>query len=77
MCDRGEIVVSLLQQEQYRNSERSVEDNKNKKHQQYQAIALHMWKVCDLLVEEHLNKAQYLVDFFSLNVPRWTRSILA
>lgn len=30
-----------------------------------------------LLVEENLNKAQDLVDFFSLNVPRWTRSILA
>lgn len=52
VCDRGEVVVSLLQQEQYRKSEtfcqRNDEANKNTKHQHYQAIALHMWKVCDL-----------------------------
>lgn len=48
VCDKGEVVVSLLQQERRRNSEkfsqRCLED-KNTKHQHYQAIALHMWKV--------------------------------
>lgn len=42
-------MVSLLQQERCRDaatfSERCLEDNKNSKHQYYQAIALHMWKV--------------------------------
>lgn len=52
VCDKGEVVVSLLQQERRRNSEtfsqRCLENNKNTKHQHHQAIALHMWKVWDV-----------------------------
>nr|XP_020471732.1 calpain-10 [Monopterus albus] len=49
VCERGEVLVSLLQQRKWRNMEKCaqmpVEDSKNTKHQHYQAVALHMWKV--------------------------------
>ncbi|KAM4605520.1 calpain-10 [Polymixia lowei] len=47
--DRGEVLVSLLQHWRCRNIEqyaqRPLEGSNNRKHQHYQAIALHMWKV--------------------------------
>ncbi|TNN67804.1 Calpain-10 [Liparis tanakae] len=49
VCERGEVLVSLLQHRTWRNPERStqtaLEDGRNATHQRYQAIALHMWKV--------------------------------
>ncbi|XP_028284086.1 calpain-10 [Parambassis ranga] len=49
VCDRGEVLVSLLQHRKQRNTEKyaqtPLDDSKNTKHQHYQAIALHMWKV--------------------------------
>ncbi|XP_030258779.1 calpain-10 [Sparus aurata] len=49
VCERGEVLVSLLQHRKWRNTEKYaqtlLEDSKNTKHQHYQAIALHMWKV--------------------------------
>lgn len=49
VCERGEVLVSLLQHRKRRNAAKyaqtPLEDSKNIKHQHYQAIALHMWKV--------------------------------
>ncbi|XP_026169223.1 calpain-10 [Mastacembelus armatus] len=49
VCERGEVLVSLLQYRKWRNTEKyaqtPLEDSQNTKHQHYQAIALHMWKV--------------------------------
>ncbi|XP_070831082.1 calpain-10 [Chaetodon trifascialis] len=49
VCERGEVLISLLQHRKLRNMEKyaqtPLEDSKNTKHQHYQAIALHMWKV--------------------------------
>lgn len=49
VCERGEVLVSLLQHRKWRHPEKyaqtPLEDSKNTKHQHYQAIALHMWKV--------------------------------
>ncbi|XP_015242159.1 PREDICTED: calpain-10 isoform X1 [Cyprinodon variegatus] len=49
VCAEGEVLVSLLQHRKCRNTEkysqRTLEDRSNTKHQHYQAIALHMWKV--------------------------------
>uniref|UniRef100_A0A3P8SRE4 Calpain 10 n=1 Tax=Amphiprion percula TaxID=161767 RepID=A0A3P8SRE4_AMPPE len=49
VCERGEVLISLLQHRKWRNTETyaqtPLEDSKNTKHQHYQAIALHMWKV--------------------------------
>ncbi|XP_038125596.1 calpain-10 [Cyprinodon tularosa] len=49
VCAEGEVLVSLLQHRKCRNmekySQRTLEDRSNTKHQHYQAIALHMWKV--------------------------------
>uniref|UniRef100_A0A8C2X4E6 Calpain 10 n=1 Tax=Cyclopterus lumpus TaxID=8103 RepID=A0A8C2X4E6_CYCLU len=49
VCERGEVLVSLLQHRKWRNTEQctqtTLEDSKNTTHQHYQAIALHMWKV--------------------------------
>ncbi|TKS79930.1 Calpain-10 [Collichthys lucidus] len=49
VCERGEVLVSLLQHRKWRSTEKyaqkPLEDSKNTKHQHYQAIALHMWKV--------------------------------
>ncbi|KAF3699282.1 Calpain-10 [Channa argus] len=49
VCEKGEVLVSLLQHRKWRNMEKyaqtPLEDSKNTKHQHYQAIALHMWKV--------------------------------
>uniref|UniRef100_A0A3Q1IJ49 Calpain catalytic domain-containing protein n=1 Tax=Anabas testudineus TaxID=64144 RepID=A0A3Q1IJ49_ANATE len=49
VCERGEVLVSLLQHRKLRNRENcaqtQLDDSKNTKHQHYQAIALHMWKV--------------------------------
>uniref|UniRef100_A0A665T5B8 Calpain 10 n=1 Tax=Echeneis naucrates TaxID=173247 RepID=A0A665T5B8_ECHNA len=49
VSERGEVLVSLLQHRKWRKTEKyaqtPLEDNKNTKHQHYQAIALHMWKV--------------------------------
>ncbi|KAM9323625.1 calpain-10 isoform 1-T5 [Pholidichthys leucotaenia] len=49
VCERGEVLVSLLQHRKWRNAEKHAqtppEDNENTKHQHYHAIALHMWKV--------------------------------
>ncbi|XP_023261718.1 calpain-10 [Seriola lalandi dorsalis] len=49
VSERGEVLVSLLQHRKWRNTEKyaqtPLEDNKNTKHQHYQATALHMWKV--------------------------------
>ncbi|XP_068427781.1 calpain-10 [Clinocottus analis] len=46
VCERGEVLVSLLQR---RNTERRAEtpseDGESTTHQHYRAIALHMWKV--------------------------------
>ncbi|CAN9502900.1 unnamed protein product [Ophioblennius macclurei] len=46
---RGEVLITLLQHRKCRNSEKysqtSLQDCKDTKHQHYQAIALHMWKV--------------------------------
>lgn len=47
VCGRGEVLVSLLQHRKRRTADRCpLEDGKNTAHQHYQAIALHMWKVC-------------------------------
>uniref|UniRef100_A0A3B5LJA8 Calpain 10 n=1 Tax=Xiphophorus couchianus TaxID=32473 RepID=A0A3B5LJA8_9TELE len=49
VCETGEVLVSLLQHRKRRNTEKYAqtdpEDSSNTKHQHYQAIALHMWKV--------------------------------
>ncbi|MED6282972.1 hypothetical protein CHARACLAT_003929 [Characodon lateralis] len=49
VCEGGEVLVSLLQHRKHRNGEKyaqtAFEDSSNTKHQHYQAIALHMWKV--------------------------------
>ncbi|XP_071347487.1 calpain-10 isoform X2 [Trachinotus anak] len=49
VSEKGEVLVSLLQHRKWRNAEKyaqtPLEDNKNTKHQHYQATALHMWKV--------------------------------
>uniref|UniRef100_A0A1A7WJG4 Calpain 10 n=1 Tax=Iconisemion striatum TaxID=60296 RepID=A0A1A7WJG4_9TELE len=49
VCERGEVLISLLQYRKWRNTTKYAqtphEDSKNTKHQHYQAIALHMWKV--------------------------------
>ncbi|XP_049889534.1 calpain-10 [Epinephelus moara] len=49
VCERGEVLVSLLQHRKWRNTEKyaqmPLEESKNITHQHYQAIALHMWKV--------------------------------
>ncbi|XP_017277596.1 calpain-10 isoform X2 [Kryptolebias marmoratus] len=49
VCEGGEVLISLLQHRKWRNTAKyaqmSLEDGKNIKHQHYQAIALHMWKV--------------------------------
>ncbi|XP_061588137.1 calpain-10 isoform X1 [Cololabis saira] len=49
VCESGEVLVTLLQHQKWRNSDKYVqvplENDKNTKHQHYQAIALHMWKV--------------------------------
>lgn len=49
VCERGEVLVSLLQHGKHTNAEKyaqmPLDNSKNTKHQHYQAIALHMWKV--------------------------------
>ncbi|XP_068196326.1 calpain-10 isoform X2 [Antennarius striatus] len=49
VCERGEVLVSLLQYRKWRNTKNYAQipltDSENTKHQHYQAIALHMWKV--------------------------------
>lgn len=49
VCEGGEVLVTLLQHRKWRNTDKYAqtpfEDSKNTKHQHYQAIALHMWKV--------------------------------
>uniref|UniRef100_A0A667X1V3 Calpain 10 n=1 Tax=Myripristis murdjan TaxID=586833 RepID=A0A667X1V3_9TELE len=49
VCERGEVLASLLQRRKCRNTEQHAqtppEDSRNTKHQHHQAIALHMWKV--------------------------------
>ncbi|XP_031710822.1 calpain-10 isoform X1 [Anarrhichthys ocellatus] len=49
VCERGEVLVSLLQHRKQRHTEQcaqtALEDSNNTTHQHYQAIALHMWKV--------------------------------
>ncbi|XP_047444824.1 calpain-10 [Mugil cephalus] len=49
VCEKGEVLVTLLQHRKRKNPEKHaqtpLEDSKNTKHQHYQAIALHAWKV--------------------------------
>uniref|UniRef100_UPI0037E7B907 calpain-10 isoform X1 n=1 Tax=Semicossyphus pulcher TaxID=241346 RepID=UPI0037E7B907 len=49
VCERGEVLISLLQHRKWRHTEQYAqtpqEESENTKHQHYQAIALHMWKV--------------------------------
>uniref|UniRef100_A0A8C9X1C6 Calpain 10 n=1 Tax=Sander lucioperca TaxID=283035 RepID=A0A8C9X1C6_SANLU len=49
VCERGELLVSLLQHRKWRTTEKyaqtPLEESNNTTHQHYQAIALHMWKV--------------------------------
>nr|XP_046264122.1 calpain-10 isoform X2 [Scatophagus argus] len=46
MCERGEVLLSLLQHRKWKNPEKYTQTSlENTKHQHYQAIALHMWKV--------------------------------
>ncbi|XP_034558452.1 calpain-10 [Notolabrus celidotus] len=49
VCERGEVLVSLIQHRKWRHTEKyaqtPLENGDNTKHQHYQAIALHMWKV--------------------------------
>lgn len=49
VCERGEVLISLLQHRKLKHTEKyaqtPLEDGENTKHQHYQAIALHMWKV--------------------------------
>ncbi|KAA8587307.1 hypothetical protein FQN60_016169 [Etheostoma spectabile] len=49
VCERGEVLVSLLQHRKWRNTEKyaqtPLDESNNATHQHYQAIALHMWKV--------------------------------
>ncbi|XP_028987445.1 calpain-10 isoform X2 [Betta splendens] len=49
VCETGEVLVSLLQHRKWRSSgkyaQSALEDSRNTKHQHFQAIALHMWKV--------------------------------
>ncbi|XP_068605145.1 calpain-10 [Brachionichthys hirsutus] len=49
VCERGEVLVSLLQHRKRRNThdyaQIPLDDSENTKHRRYQAIALHMWKV--------------------------------
>ncbi|KAM7400755.1 hypothetical protein PAMA_005105 [Pampus argenteus] len=49
VCERGEVLVTLLQHRKWRNTDKyaqmPLEDSMNTKHQHYQAIAIHMWKV--------------------------------
>lgn len=49
VCEKGEVLVSLLQHRKWRKTEKyaqtPIDDSKNTKHQHYQAIALHLWKV--------------------------------
>lgn len=74
VCERGEVVVSLLQHKKWRNAEKTpqapLEENKNTKHQHYQAIALHMWKVgvtCETL---NICVCIVLLTLFSFQVER-------
>ncbi|XP_037537621.1 calpain-10 [Nematolebias whitei] len=60
VCERGEVLISLLQHRKWRNrknAQKSLEDGKNIKHQHYQAIALHMWKV----EKKHFNLSRTLI----------------
>ncbi|XP_076001169.1 calpain-10 isoform X2 [Genypterus blacodes] len=49
VSEAGEVLVSLLQHRKQRRKEQYTQmpgkDSKNTKHQHYQAVALHMWKV--------------------------------
>ncbi|CAG5896779.1 unnamed protein product [Menidia menidia] len=49
VCERGEVLASLLQHRKWRNTEKRAQtqrnDDNNTQHQHYQAIALHVWKV--------------------------------
>ncbi|XP_069562313.1 calpain-10 [Brachyistius frenatus] len=49
VCERGEVLASLLQHRKWRDTQKYAQmppgDSTNTKHQHYQAIALHMWKV--------------------------------
>ncbi|XP_012730137.2 calpain-10 [Fundulus heteroclitus] len=49
VCEGGEVLVSLLQRRKRSSTTKcpqaALEDSSNTKHQHYQAIALHMWKV--------------------------------
>ncbi|CAK6952485.1 calpain-10 [Scomber scombrus] len=49
VCEKGEVLVTLLQHRKWRNTDKyaqtPLEDSENTKHQHYQAIALHIWKV--------------------------------
>ncbi|XP_030608778.1 calpain-10 [Archocentrus centrarchus] len=49
VCERGEVLVSLLQHQKWRKTVKYAQtplvDSNTTKHQHYQAIALHLWKV--------------------------------
>lgn len=78
VCTRGEILVSLLQHSNTKNTEKyartPLSDRKSTKYQNYQAIALHMWKVCSVVHMKFiciiLSKTDMLECFL-----RWKRSI--
>lgn len=80
VCVRGEVLVSLLQRRGWRSSDTfaqtPLEENKNTKHQHYQAIALHMWKVRTASSQRLLRTFMGLchADFSSSS--RWRRSVL-
>lgn len=80
VCERGEVLVSLLQHRKWRNTEKYaqtlLEDSKNTKHQHYQAIALHMWKVGDISLQEDTCLCLCVVLLIFLSVTRWRRSVL-
>ncbi|KAF6728489.1 Calpain-10 [Oryzias melastigma] len=60
VCQRGEILVSLLQYPKRNSTEKNartpLSDGKSTKHHNYQAIALHMWKV----EKKHFNLSRLL-----------------
>lgn len=65
VCEKGEVLVSLLQHRKWRHTEKyaqtPLENGGNTKHQHYQAIALHMWKVCAVSCSKH-KLSSFLLD---------------
>lgn len=77
VCDRGEVILSLFQYRKWSNMEKQLptKDRRTRKHQRYQAIALHMWQVCVFVC--HLKHSGLFVLFTAhFSAYRWRKSAL-